>query len=83
MTSSRPDPETSTLYATDGDMNGYTDFYIPDQIRRLHEASLQRLPRNNPDGTRNPAVPIYLDADNPGRFMLDIIFTANLESASY
>ena len=62
-------------------MNGYTDFYNLIKSGVSTEASYQRLLGNNPDGTRNPAYPIYLDADNLVDFMLDIIFTANLDSA--
>ena len=70
-----------TVYATDGDMTAWTDFYNLVKAGVTTEAAYQRLLGNNPDGTRNPAFPVYLDRDNLIDFMLDTIYTGNLDSA--
>ncbi len=72
---------TFTLYATDGDMTGWTELYNLIRAGVSTEAAYQRLLGNNPDGTRNSAFPIYLDADNLIDFMLITLYTANLDSA--
>lgn len=70
-----------TVYATDGDMTGWTELYSLIKAGVSTEAAYQRLLGNNPDGTRNPAYPIYLDADNLIDFMLVIIYGGNLDAA--
>jgi Chitobiase/beta-hexosaminidase C-terminal domain/CotH kinase protein/Lamin Tail Domain/Bacterial TSP3 repeat len=72
---------TFTLYATDGDMAGWTELYNLIRAGVGTEAAYQKLLGNNADGTRNPAFPIYLDADNLIDFMLITLYTANLDSA--
>lgn len=70
-----------TVYATDGNMTAWTDFYNLIKAGVTTEAAYQRLLGNNPDGTRNPAYPVYLDVDNLIDFMLNTIYTGNLDSA--
>ena len=70
-----------TVYATDGNMTGWTELYNLLKAGVSTEASYQRLLGNNPDGTRNPAYPIYLEPDNLIDFMLVIMYAGNLDAA--
>ena len=71
---------TFTLYATDGDMAAWTQLYNLILSGVSTEAAYQRLLGNNPDGSRNPAYPIYISSDNLIDFMLLMLYGGNLDS---
>jgi Chitobiase/beta-hexosaminidase C-terminal domain/CotH kinase protein/Lamin Tail Domain/PKD domain len=84
------DPQLSyNIEATDGDMNGWTNFLNgANQVRALAtagnlaaaNAKYFELMGKNPDGTRNPALPVYLDQDNLIDYMLIAYWGGNLDA---
>ncbi|MCL5099280.1 MAG: CotH kinase family protein, partial [Candidatus Omnitrophica bacterium] len=70
-----------TVYATDGDMTAWTQLYNRLKTGVSTESDYQSLLGNNPDGTRNPALPVCLDVDNLNDFMLLTVYSGNLDSA--
>lgn len=68
-----------TTVATDGTMASWTQIYnlvkpgVDDTLYR-------RLLGQNPDGTRNPEYPVYVDADNLIDYMLIILWGGNLDA---
>ncbi len=68
-----------TLNATDGNMTGWTRLY--NLVRGGVDDDLyQRLMGRNPDGTRNPEYPVYLDPVNLIDYMLVILYGGNLDA---
>ncbi|HEV8293659.1 MAG TPA: CotH kinase family protein, partial [Tepidisphaeraceae bacterium] len=75
------------IFATDGNMAGWSDYW--NQVVALKaiadgagdtNAGYLRLQGKNPDGTRNPAYPVYLDVDNLIDYMLVIFYGGNLDA---
>ncbi len=67
-------------YATDGDMEAWTqlqDLLDEDLSKPEH---YQRLLGNNPDGTPNPEYETYVDVDNLIDYMLIIFWSGNLDA---
>jgi hypothetical protein len=76
-----------TINATDGTLAGWTDFWTQSNALRTAAtngqdttALYQKLMGNNPDGTRNPAYPVYLDPVNLIDYMLVIYYGGNLDA---
>jgi hypothetical protein len=82
------DPQSSyTILATDGNQDGWTQFWtLANQVHTAADAGqntnalYQQLLGNNPDGTRNVAYPIYLDAKNLIDYMLLTYYSGNLDA---
>jgi hypothetical protein len=82
------DPQSGyTILATDGNQTGWTQFWnLSNQVHSAADAGqdtnalYQQLQGNNPDGTRNPAYPVYLDAKNLVDYMLLTYYTGNLDA---
>lgn len=68
-----------TTGATDGTMAGWTAVY---NLARsgITDTVYRRLLGQNPDGTRNPAYPVYLDPVNLVDYMLIILWGGNLDA---
>jgi hypothetical protein len=69
-----------TINATDGNMTAWTALYNLAKAGLSTDAAYQRLLGNNPDGTPNPAYPVYIDLDNLIDYMLLIIYTGNKDA---
>lgn len=82
------DPQSSyTILATDGNLDGWTQFWtMANQVHTMADAGqdttalFQQMMGNNPDGTRNPAYPVYLDAKNLIDYMLLNYYNGNLDA---
>jgi hypothetical protein len=68
-----------TTVATDGTLAGWTQVY---NLARngVNDVLYRRLLGQNPDGTRNPAYPVYLDPVNLTDYMLIILWGGNLDA---
>jgi hypothetical protein len=69
-----------TVNATDGNMTAWTAFYNLAKAGLATDAAYQRLLGNNPDGTPNPAYPVYVDLENLIDYMLLIIWSGNKDA---
>lgn len=68
-----------TVLATDGDMRGWTALY--NLVRSgVDDVKYRRLLGQNPDGSRNPAYPVYVDPVNLTDYMLVIFWGGNLDA---
>ncbi|MCC6231890.1 MAG: lamin tail domain-containing protein, partial [Verrucomicrobiales bacterium] len=68
-----------TINATDGTMAGWTELY--NLVRSgMDDTKYRRLLGLNPDGTRNPAYPVYIDPVNLIDYMLVILYGGNLDA---
>ncbi|MFN0069770.1 MAG: lamin tail domain-containing protein, partial [Limisphaerales bacterium] len=68
-----------TINATDGNLSAWITLY--NTLRgAVTDAVYQRLIGNNPDGTRNPAYPVYVDPVNLVDYMLVILYGGNLDA---
>jgi hypothetical protein len=82
------DPQSSyTILATDGNQDGWTQFWtLANQVHTMADsgqdttAVYQQMMGNNPDGTRNPAYPVYLDSKNLIDYMLLTHYNGNLDA---
>jgi len=82
------DPQSGyTILATDGNTTGWNAFWnLANQLRAAADAGqdtnalYQQMQGNNPDGTRNPAYPVYLDAKNLIDYMMVIFYGGNLDA---
>jgi len=82
------DPDNGyNLEATDGDANAWAAYWtLADQTLRnasgdvAKNAVYQQMKGNNPDGTANPAYPVYLDDVNLIDEMLIIYYGGNLDA---
>ena len=82
------DPQSSyTIVATDGNQDGWTAFWnLANQVHTAADngqdtnALYQQLLGNNPDGTRNPSYPVYLDPKNLIDYMLIAYYGGNLDA---
>lgn len=68
-----------TILATDGTMAGWTTVY---NLARagVDDTKFRRLLGQNPDGTRNPSYPVYVDPVNLIDYMLIILYGGNLDA---
>lgn len=66
--------------ATDGTMAAWTQLYNMARAGFATTEAYQRVLGNNPDGTPNPAYPVYVDLDNLIDYMLVIIYTGNKDA---
>jgi hypothetical protein len=69
-----------TINATDGNMTAWNNLYNLAKAGLSTDAAYQRLLGNNPDGTPNPAYPVYIDLDNLIDYMLLIFYTGNKDA---
>jgi len=84
------DPQLGyTINATDGNTTGWNAFWImANQIKSTADAGqntntlYQKILGNNPDGTRNPAYPVYLDPNDLIDYMLVNFYTGNDDGPS-
>jgi hypothetical protein len=75
------DPQTGySVYATDGTIDAWTRFWQMAVDGFSSPAAYQKVLGNNPDGTRNPAYEVQLDADNLIDYMLVIYWGGNLDA---
>src|SRR5205814_2153142 len=81
----------SSSAATDGNKTGWQAFWTTaNQLRTAADAGqtstvnalYQQLLGNNPDGTRNPAYPVYLDPNALIDYMMVNFFVGNLDGPS-
>lgn len=68
-----------TTGATDGTLAGWTQIYNLVKAG-VNDTLYRRLLGQNPDGTRNPDYPVYVDADNLIDYMLIILWGGNLDA---
>lgn len=66
-----------------GDFTAWTQLHTLTEAGVASDAALQALLGNNPDGTRNPALPIHLDAVNLCDYMLMNLIIANRDGPTY
>ncbi|MGE3310709.1 MAG: lamin tail domain-containing protein, partial [Limisphaerales bacterium] len=65
--------------ATDGNLSSWTTLY--NLVKPgVNDTLYRRLLGQNPDGTRNPDYPVYVDADNLIDYMLIILWGGNLDA---
>jgi len=65
--------------ATDGTLASWTQIY--NLVKPgVNDTLYRRLLGQNPDGTRNPDYPVYVDADNLIDYMLIILWGGNLDA---
>ena len=69
-----------TIGATDGNMTNWTRLYNICRAGLTNDATYELIQGNNPDGTRNPGYPKYIDLDNLMDYMLVILYTGNLDA---
>lgn len=69
-----------TINATDGNLSAWTTLYNTLKAGVTNDAVYQRLIGNHPDGTRNPAYPVYVDPVNLADYMLVILYGGNLDA---
>ena len=62
-----------TIYATDGNMDAWSDMWNQAKAGLATDAAYQRIQGNNPDGKRNSAYPVLLDVDNLIDYMLVVL----------
>jgi len=82
------DPQLNyTINATDGNTAGWNAFWnMTNQVHTMADsgqdtsALYQKMQGNNPDGTRNPAYPVYLDANDLIDYLLVAYFGGNLDA---
>ncbi len=65
--------------ATDGNFGTWTNLFTMglDMLDDSGNANYFRMLGRNPDGTRNPALPVMVDADNLINYMLGIFYTGD------
>jgi hypothetical protein len=84
------DPQSGyTILATDGNTNAWNTFWnMANQLRAVADAGqdtnvlYQQMLGKNPDGTRNPAYPVYLDPNNLIDYMLTNFYTGSTDGPS-
>ena len=69
-----------TINATDGTMTSWNNLYNLANAGLTSDAAYQRLLGNNPDGTPNPAYPVYINLENLIDYMLIIFYTGNKDA---
>lgn len=69
-----------TIGATDGNLDAWLALWRAATNGFAADADYQRVQGNNPDGTRNPAYPVLLDAANLIDYMLVIFYSGNLDA---
>lgn len=69
-----------TIFATDGNMTAWNTLYNLAKAGVSTDAAYQRLLGNNPDGTPNPAFPVYIDLENLIDYILVIVYTGNKDA---
>ncbi len=68
-----------SILATDGTMAGWTQLY--NLVRGgVDDVTYRRVLGQNPDGTRNPDYPVYVDPVNLIDYMLVILYGGNLDA---
>ncbi|MDI9382948.1 MAG: lamin tail domain-containing protein [Verrucomicrobiota bacterium] len=68
------------IYATDGTLVAWRELWNLCEAGLGTDAAFQRVQGNNPDGSRNPDYPVYLDLENLIDYMLVIYFGGNLDA---
>ncbi len=66
-----------------GNLDAWTQLWTLTEAGVASDAALQALLGNNPDGTRNPALPIHLDAVNVCDYMLMNFILDNRDGPTY
>ena len=69
-----------TINATDGNMNAWTELFDLLQNGAADNATYQQVFGNNPDGTPNPSLPVYIDLENLIDYMILIFYTGNKDA---
>ena len=75
-----------TIEATDGEMAGWADFWARANAMAASSNAttrfdiFQELQGLNPNGTRNPSYPVYLDVDNLIDYMMVILFVGSYDA---
>src|SRR5688572_1792089 len=69
-----------TINATDGNMDAWTELYNLLQNGAADTATYQQVFGNNPDGTPNPSLPVYIDLENLIDYMILIFYTGNKDA---
>ena len=69
-----------TIYATDGNMDAWSDMWNQAKAGLATDAAYQRIQGNNPDGKRNSAYPVLLDVDNLIDYMLVVLYSGNFDA---
>ena len=66
--------------ATDGNMDAWEAMWNLAQSGFATDEAYYRVQGLNPDGTRNPDYPVYLDIDNLVDYMIVILYTGNRDA---
>ena len=69
-----------TINATDGTMAAWNTLYSLCNAGLATDAAYQRILGNNPDGTPNPAYPVYINLENLIDYLLIIFYTGNKDA---
>ncbi|HEY6228481.1 MAG TPA: lamin tail domain-containing protein, partial [Verrucomicrobiae bacterium] len=69
-----------TINATDGDMNAWTQLYNLAVAGFASNDAYFKVQGRNPDGSRNPSLPNYVDIDNLIDYMLVIFYGGNKDA---
>ena len=69
-----------TINATDGNLTAWNAFWTLAGAGFETDAKYYAVQGKNPDGTRNPALPVYLDQDNLIDYMIIILYGGNLDA---
>ncbi len=65
--------------ATDGNLIAWSNLWVMTQVMRTNpiNANYFQILGANPDGTRNPALPVMIDVDNLIDYMLEIFYSGD------
>jgi hypothetical protein len=69
--------------AADGTFDAWTQLWSLTEAGVSSDAAMQALLGNNPDGTRNPALPVHLDATNICDYMLMNFILDNADGPTF
>lgn len=72
---------TGQIIATDGDLNAWNSIWQMCQTGFASNEAYYALEGLNPSGTRDPALPVWVDIDNLIDYMLVIYYTSNFDAA--
>ena len=72
--------DSYTIIATDGTLDAWRNLWTLANAGFASNAAYYRVLGENPDGTRNPAYPVYVDQNNLIDYMINIFYTGNLDA---
>ena len=68
------------ITAVDGTLDAWHDLWTLANAGFVSDAAYYRVLGKNPDGTRNPSYPVYVDENNLIDYMTTIFYTGNIDA---